>query len=233
MASEPVEQMAAEADLARGRVAETIDALQERLDPRRLVGDAAESVQQGSRALFDRAGTTVKSHPLAIGAAVAAVGVALLARQRLGAARVNLGDDFTDYTDYDDGFGFPDAPEAATGTEPLVARAQAVAAQAKSAAARATSEVEANPLISILLGLAAGAALGALLPVSDAERRTLGDAGSRIGRAARAAARQAAGELDSAGLGLDAVRERAGEAARKARAAAAHVVDAARSELKS
>jgi hypothetical protein len=220
MASEPVEQMAAEADLARGRVAETIDALQERLDPRRLVGDAAERVQTSGRALFDRAGATVKSHPIAIGAAVAAVGVALLARQRLAGARVDLGDEFTDYTDYDDGFGFPEsanAEQAAVAPAPLAA----------------IGEPEANPLVSILLGLAAGAALGALLPTSDTERRTLGEAGGRIGRAARAAARQAAGELDAAGLGLESVRNRAGDAARKARDAARHVVDAARGELRS
>lgn len=221
MASEPVEQMAAEADVARSRVADTIDALQERLDPRRLVGDAAERVQDGGRALFDRAGATVKAHPIAIGAAVAAVGVALIARQRLAGARVDLGDEFADYTDYDDGFGFPEAPEPGGEAAPLTATRKAIGEQA-----------EANPLVSILLGLAAGAALGALLPTSDAERRSLGDVGGRVGRAARAAARQAADEIDAAGLGLGAVRTRAGDAARKAREAARHVVDAARGELK-
>lgn len=221
MASEPVEQMAAEADVARGRVADTIDALQDRLDPRRLVGDAAERVQNSGRALFDRAGATVKSHPIAIGAAIAAIGVALLARQRLAGARVDLGDEFADYTDYDDGFGFPDAADAAPAA-PLTASRAPVA-----------EEAEANPLVSILIGLAAGAALGALLPTSETERRSLGDVGGRIGRAARAAARQTADELDAAGLGLEAVRSRAGDAARKAREAARHVVEAARGELKS
>ena len=56
---------------------------------------------------------TARAHPLALGAAAAAVGLALLARNRLAKARVDLGDDLGNYTDYDDGFGFAEtAPEA-------------------------------------------------------------------------------------------------------------------------
>ena len=77
-----------------------------------------------------------------------------------------------------------------------------------------------------------GAALGALLPTSETERRTLGETGNRLGAAARAAARRAADELDAAGLSVDNVKAKAGEATQKARNAAKSVVDAARAELK-
>ncbi|KPF61771.1 hypothetical protein IP88_15525, partial [alpha proteobacterium AAP81b] len=171
MASQPVETIEAEAEDARGRVAATIDALQDRLDPRRIVTDAVGRVQDGTRQFAARAGDTAKAHPIAIGAAVAAVGLALFTRHRLANATVNLGDDLAAYTDYDDGFGFPDAGDIADAAPPVAERVQA-------AAARVEASVEANPLVSILLGVVAGAALGALLPSSEAERRALGDTGA-------------------------------------------------------
>lgn len=221
MASEPVDQIEAEAMRARGRVAETIDALQDKLDPRRIVNDAVGQLQDGGRRIADRATDTLKAHPVAIGAAVAAVGLALFARHRLANATVNLGDDLAGYTDYDDGFGLPEAP-ADDAYDPAFRQ---VGDRVQALKGAVGGGVESNPLVSILLGVAAGAALGALLPTSDAERRALGEAGGRIRRAAQAAARQAADELGE-------VRERASEAARQARDAARHVVDAARDEFK-
>lgn len=222
MASEPVDQIEAEAERARGRIAETIDALQDKLDPRRIVGDAVGRVQDGGRQFAHRATDTVKAHPVAIGAAVAAVGLALFARHRLAHATVDLGDDLAGYTDYDDGFGVPDAP-----TDDAYDPAERYGGGDRVQALKASVSggVDSNPLVSILLGVAAGAALGALLPTSDAERRALGETGGRIRRAAQAAARQAADELGE-------VRERASEAARQARDAARHVVDAAKGEFK-
>jgi hypothetical protein len=216
--SDPVELAAAAADAARDRVTATMDDIQTRLDPRRMVMDTVERVQAGSRALAVQAGDAARAHPLALGAAVAALGLALLARNRLANARVDLGDEATDYTDYDDDYddATPGRPQALVG---------AVVDDASEA-------VQANPSVAILVGLAAGAALGALLPTSAAERRTLGDAGNRLSAAARAAARQAADELDAAGLSVDSVKARASEATRKARGAARAVADAARAELK-
>ncbi len=184
MASEPVERLAAEADEARGRVAATIDAIQDRLSPSRLFGDAVEKVSHGSRGLIQDLGGNARGamqkHPLAIGAAVAAVGLALLARRSLANARVDLGDDHTDYTDYDDGFGIAETADdaAAPGDTPSPgavagARLRASSARARALAASAGDTVEANPLVSIVIGLAAGAALGALFPTTETERRLL------------------------------------------------------------
>ncbi len=225
MASEPVERIAAEAEDARARIASTIDEIQDRLDPRRLVSDAVGRVQDSGREFTDRATSAVRAHPLALGAAVAAVGLALVARNRLSKARVDLGDDLRDYTDYDDGFGFAEGHDIGEAPAPVGERAQALVG-------KAGDTVAANPVVSILLGVIAGAALGAILPSSEAERKALGETGGRIGAAARAAARRASEELEAAGLGLDSVRTRASDAARQAKAAAQSVVSAVRDELK-
>lgn len=191
MASEPVERFAAEAEDARLRIADTIDAIQDRLDPRRIVGDAVDRVSGSSVRFASEAREMAKSHPLAIGAAVAAIGVALLARTKLANATVDLGDNLRDYTDYDDGFGYVergssrhsvegvDEKDAADG-----ARAAKAAAHARVLAARAAGSVATNPLVSIVIGLAAGAALGALFPATEAERRALAATG-RVGATAR------------------------------------------------
>ena len=223
MATDPVEVAATAADDARLRVTATIDEIQDRLDPRRIAADAFGRLTTSSRALATQAGDVAKAHPLAIGAAVTALGLALLARNRLAHATVDLGDDtadYTDYTDYDDDY----AEAAAVGTI-APPRLQRVAEQAGDA-------VQSNPGVSILVGLAAGAALGVLLPTTEGERRTLGETGSRLGAAARAAARQASDELDAAGLSVDRVKAMADDVTRKAKSAALSVVDAAKAELK-
>jgi hypothetical protein len=160
MASEPVERFAAEADSARARVASTIDAIQDRLDPRRLFGDTLERVSSGSAQLFGQvrqnAGSVVRSHPLAIGAAIAAV------------------DEYGNYTDYDDGFGYVDPVPTASAAAPVARQRLGVAAdRAREIAANAGSSIESNPIVSIVLGLAAGAILGALFPATEAERNFL------------------------------------------------------------
>lgn len=232
MAADPVESVAADAEDARTRIASTIDEIQDRLDPRRIVGNAMDKVSGGSRQLVGQAKTAAQSHPLAIAAAVAAIGVALLARRKLARATVNLGDGLGDYTDYDDGFGYDAGETQRTFGDEIEdddAPSQPVRRQAL---ASATGSVSDNPLVSIVMGLAAGAALGALFPSTEAERRALGDTGARLGAAARAAARRASDELDAHGLSVDTVRARASEATRKARQAAQSVMDAARDEMK-
>ncbi len=216
-AAESLNDLDRHADDARARIATTIDAIQDKLDPRRILGDALDRAQDGSKDLIGKASASLRAHPFAIGAAITAVGLALLTRRQLSNAKVNLGDgttDYTDYTDYDDDYA--PAPHGIVDEDD---------------GDDAKEKPETSPLVSILVGLAAGAALGALLPTSDAERRVLGETGKRLGAAARAAARRAGDELDAAGLSVDSVRARASDATRKARAAARSVVDAARDEF--
>lgn len=189
-ATQPATQPISASD-ARQRINATIDEIQDRLNPRRIMAEGLERMTESSAQFAVTARDTARAHPLALGAAAAAVGLALLARNRLAKARVDLGDDLGNYTDYDDGFGFAEtAPEA---SEPRQ-RAR-IAAPTKE---EDEDETPGNPVVSILIGLVAGAALGAIFPATDAERRVLGDAGSRLGDAARNAARRTADELGSA-----------------------------------
>lgn len=177
---------------ARQRITATIGEIQDRMSPSRILADGLERVTASSGKLAVSARDAARAHPLALGAAAVAVGLALFTRRRLSNARVNLGDDLGDYTDYDDGFGFAENPE---GEAPPVARPRRLV----EAPVELTAEEDAgNPVVSILIGLVAGAALGAVFPATDAERRVLGDAGSKLGDAARAAARRAADELGAA-----------------------------------
>jgi ElaB/YqjD/DUF883 family membrane-anchored ribosome-binding protein len=166
---ERVEEMAAEVEDTRERIASTIDELQDRLNPKRIVGDAVDGVKDQGMALFGQAKDVVSAHPLAIGAIGAALGLALFARTKLASAKVDLGDDFRGYTDYDDdhgGYGwrsasrYPDEAEYDNGGPAL--------------GARATQMVQDNPLASIVIGLAAGALLGALFPETEAEAKLTG-----------------------------------------------------------
>jgi ElaB/YqjD/DUF883 family membrane-anchored ribosome-binding protein len=182
MASEPVDRLAAESAAARARLSATIDEIQDRLDPRRIVGDAVDKVAGNGRQALTSIGDTVREHPVALGAGVIAIGLALLARNRLAHARVDLGDDLGAYTDYDDEFGYDD-----TGLTRLADLDDEPPPPRRPMTARASETVAENPVTSIIVGLIAGAALAALLPSTEAERRVMRDAGGRLGDAARRA----------------------------------------------
>lgn len=182
MGSEPVERLAAESVEARNRIAATIDEIQDRIDPRRIVNEAASKAVVGSRQAVSVVAETARAHPLAIGAGIVAIGLALLARDRLSKATVNLGDDLAAYTDYDDGYGYDEAAYVATNDDddtPPVRKRGIIA--------KSSDTVEANPIVAIIVGLAAGAAFGALFPTTEAERKLMGEAGDRLGDAARRA----------------------------------------------
>jgi ElaB/YqjD/DUF883 family membrane-anchored ribosome-binding protein len=188
MASGPVDQLAAESAAARAKLSATFDEIQDRLDPRKIVGDAVGKVAGNGRQAVASLGDTVREHPVALGAGIIAIGLALLARNRLAKATVDLGDDLGAYTDYDDGFGYDDTPLsrlADLDDEPASVR--------RPLAARAGDTVADNPLTSIIVGLVAGAALAALFPSTEAERRVMGEAGGRLGDAARRAMEAATG----------------------------------------
>lgn len=182
MASSPVQKLAEESAAARTRFSDTFDEIQSRLDPRRIVTDAVDKATGSGRQAVANVTDTVREHPLALGAGIAAVGLALLARNKLSKARVNLGDDLGAYTDYDDGFGYDDGPLS------HLADAEPDAdAQARPMRARAGETVVENPITSVLVGLIAGAALAALFPSTEAERQFLGETGGRLSDAARRA----------------------------------------------
>ncbi len=161
-----IEDLARAADDAGAALVDDVGGLGESLAPRRLVDDALNAVKSRGADLARDAGGAVKAHPVITGAAIAAVGLALYAGNRISKAELDLNGDLEAYSDYDD-----------------TALTAAAGASAGEAAGDARALVKDNPVISILAGLAAGAALAMLFPVSGGERRSLGAIGrSLLGR---------------------------------------------------
>jgi hypothetical protein len=177
-----VESYAADVEATRARIAATIDTLHDRLQPRVLATQAVESLAQTALTAFAGSGTAVlalarkllRDHPVATAATGLGIGVALIARNRLSHAEVNIGDDYEPYSDFDD--------------EPALRLVDNVQAEASGA-------VDENPLAAVLAGLAAGALLGALFPETKAENQLIGRHSDKVSTAARAAARAARAEL--------------------------------------
>ena len=203
---------AGEAEDTRERIAATIDELQDRLNPRRIVGDAVGSVQAQGADLLNEGLRLVKAHPAIVAGAGLAIGIALLGNSKLRRAKVDLGDNYETYSDYDDDYSSNTGPVEGGGERFALLRD------------RAGTSIEDNPLVAIIVGVAAGALLGALFPETASERRLMGEASGRVAAAARAAARTARDELATMG-------EKVADATGHAKAAVQSVVDAAKTEF--
>ncbi len=150
MNANPVERLAEEAVAARRRFDATLSELGRRTDPKTIADEALETAREQGRRLSSGARTIASDHPIALGAGAVAVALALLAARQLKVARVDLGDDAEDYS------GYSDYNEAyAGGSDPL---------DEPDPAPVASSIIGQHPLVSMVLGLAAGALIGLLGP---------------------------------------------------------------------
>lgn len=121
MTAEPVARLAAEASAASQKLGQTLSEVRARTNPDALFDEAYDMATEQAQKLVTKTRETVGAHPVAIGAIVAAIGLALLARNTLSNATVDLGDDGTDYTDYDDSYdAAPVAQAASESQSPLV-----------------------------------------------------------------------------------------------------------------
>ena len=197
-----------EADDTRERIAATIDKLQDKLNPRRIVGDAVGSMQSSGASLISNGGRLLQDHPFAAIAAVVGIGVAILGQGKLRRATVNLGDEHESYSDFED-----DYQDNARTSQRFALTRQA-----------ASGTIEDNPVVAVVLGLAAGALLGYVFPETEKERELLGASSDRLKAAARAAAGAAREELSTA-------RDKVGDVANHAKSAVHSVVGAAKQEL--
>ena len=196
-----------EAEGTRERISATIDELQDRLSPRRIVGDAVGSVQSSGADLVNQGVALLRQHPLAFAAAGLAIGLVALGRNRLSHATVDLGETSEPYSDYDDDY----APQPTTERFALLR-------------GKAGARVEDNPMVAIVVGIAAGALLGALFPETERERRMFGASASKVTAAAKAAVASAREELATA-------RDKVADVTGHAKSAVQSVVGAAKSEL--
>ncbi|QYE34238.1 MULTISPECIES: DUF3618 domain-containing protein [Sphingosinicellaceae] len=177
-----------EAESTRERIASTIDDLQARLSPRALVDNAVDSLNASSSRAFESVKGAAMAHPIAIAGAGLAAGIALLARSKVKRATIEYGDSYAAYADYDDGYA---ANLAADDIPAGPARQRIEAIQHKAHVA-----VDDNPLTVVLVGVATGALIGAIMPVSDIEYAAFGDIGARLEAAGDAAIASAKVELD-------------------------------------
>lgn len=179
---------AADVEASRARITATIDDLQNRLQPRALVGTAVEAafggaiggVMGGGANLLGVLRRLFRDYPVATAAVGLAVGMALIGGNRISRASVNLGEEYEPYSDFED-----DYSSAASGIVP------------EPDTAMVGNPLANNPLATIIAGLAAGALLGALFPQSQAERRLASPIRDRARAAVRAAAGVAPAETHS------------------------------------
>jgi hypothetical protein len=163
----------------------------------------AREVGQGSTEFVGNLGATVRDNPIPL--VLLAAGVAsLVAAERIGdreRSRKTRGR----LEDWDD--------DEETGNSRLFkAKAREAAVELRERVRDTVSEVrekstrtlQDEPLILVGLGVAVGALLGAAIPVSDGERRTLGPVRERVIERARDAAREGAERVRE---GADRVRE--------------------------
>ncbi len=183
-----------EAAATRDRIAATIDDLQERLSPKALVDGALDSLNSvRSRAVASVRDAAV-GHPIALGAVGLAVGLGVLASSRVARAKVEYGDAYAAYADYDDSY----AANLAEG-EPAHGKGRA---QLDAIQHEATATVGDNPLAVLAIGLAAGALIGAIVRVSAVEVELFGEARGRLSAAGDAAVAAAGREFDAKHLSI-------------------------------
>jgi len=183
-----------EASETRERISGTVDELQARLSPKALVDTALGSINSaGSHAVASIRGAA-GGHPVVVGAAGLAVGIGLLARSRVGRAKVEYGDSYATYADYDDGY----AANLADG-EPAKGRARV---QLEALNTRAHATVDDNPLAIVIVGVATGALIGAVVAISPGEASLFAGARARFSAAADAALAAAKSEFSVSNLSL-------------------------------
>lgn len=233
MAADETVVIANEAEATRDRIAQTVDELQDRLSPKNVVNDALGSVREAIGSVGDAArgagqefiGSATgiaRENPIVLIAGVAAIGLLALAGTKLSGARVETGSDMNGYTDYDDGYSSNYGSSYDSGEQGRLA----------AFGSRAQAQLEDNPIVGIIIGLAAGALLGALFPATATENRVLGQSRERLSAAARAAARTAKQQLDEHGLSVENVKAQAQRVVGEVKSAAQSVTQAAKDELK-
>lgn len=255
-----------DAEQVRERIASTVDDLQHRLNPRNMVNGAVsgavETLQDRSRELVDGAKSTVREHPIAASAIALTAAALLVGRKRLKNNDYSF-DAYEDVYGGDMNDGLEPTADAAGNDRPgVLSRARERASTARSAVSerasaarergseyagrarakasdakrRAADGFDASPLTGALVGVAAGALLGLLLPRTRTEDELLGETRDRLTGAAKAAAKAAADtakqQLDERGLNLDAAKAKLSEVGQQAKDVARSAAETAASEAK-
>ena len=89
---------------------------------------------------------------------------------RIRGAKIDYGDRFSAYPEYDDGYGANSVDDRWAADQP----------RRPAFGRNAGGKIEENPLAAVIVGIAAGALLGALFPTTAAEQRLFEDLGERV-----------------------------------------------------
>ena len=258
---------AEQAEAARARIAATVEDIQDRLSPSRIIGDAASDLQNRGSELIDSGAQLVRRHPVALSLIGLSLGLLLLRRDSrptpIDAYQDVYGDDDLDW----DGLEEPgavrrgldkahaafDTAKASVSNSAASARSRASDGMdsarersadiadrtlnaVKQAKRKASDSFEENPLAAAVIGIAAGALIGSLIPRTDQEDEWLGEGRDRLAERARAAAKAAidAGksELDERGLNLDTAKAKISDLGEQAKTIARTAGQAAAEQLK-
>ncbi len=145
----------------RERIAATVEDLQQRLSPRALFETAIAGVEAQGADAFASIGKVVRNNPASIAGIGVALGAALLGRSYIGRAKIDLGDKFAAYPDYDDGYGANSVDDRWHADH---------AVRAEPSDGRIERHARTSPLLTMMVAVAAGAIIGSLLPITEFER---------------------------------------------------------------
>ena len=187
-----------EASEIRANMDRTLDALERRFDPGQLLDRSLNYLRDHGGEFTRSIGETVKENPVPV--LLTAAGLAWLITSSLGArskASEPFSDPYSDETNLRERFGEAAQESAvaakrgwrATGTAASGRVAQAMSAtrvRARQAQDRARVLMDEQPLVLGALALAAGAIVGAALPTTRYENRTVGPVRNRTLEKAKA-----------------------------------------------
>ena len=173
------EELEREGDELRADIDRTLEALGQRLAPGEIMDRSIQMIRENGSEWAREIGQTVRQHPVPV--LIAGASVVWLAATLLGSDARRRGERTSAGRDQDNGDGnFAQRDHtrrqssAAHRDSRLSAAASRVRTQAREAKGHFTTLVREQPLGLGALALAAGAIVGAALPVTEYERRTVG-----------------------------------------------------------
>jgi len=161
-----LDNLEADAEATRDRIAATVDDLQHRLSPRTLVSNAFDGIGAQGADMMASVQKAARGNPIGLVAVGLAIGAMALGRSRLKNAKLD-DEQFAAYPDYDDGYGANSVDDRWADDHP----------QSMLRPNRLQQQTSSRPLIALIIAAGVGALLGGLLPITEAERNLGRNAG--------------------------------------------------------
>lgn len=154
-----VDNLEADAEATRDRIAATVDDLQNRLSPRTLMNNAFDGITAQGSDMMASVQRAARGNPIGLVAVGLALGAMALGRSRLKNAKLD-DEQFAAYPDYDDGYGANSVDDRWADDHP----SQGYALQS-----RLQQHTMSRPMIALVIAAGVGALLGGLLPMTRTE----------------------------------------------------------------